>query len=548
MRTLRVALLTALLALRAAPALAHHAPHAAHAGTDPDTPVPVAAAVATETPRLVVVITVDQLRGDYPDRFAANLTGGLDRFRTEGTFYPHGRQDHALTATAPGHATVLSGRVPAHTNILTNDHGVPDDGRPLIAGARGTGASPKRFRGTTLYDWMLAVEPGTRALSVSRKDRGAILPIGVARTHVYWWGHDRFTTSTYYRDTLPSWVAALNTEIARSEWEGKTWTLLLPEAAYPEPDDQPFEGVGAGRPYLFPHRMGSILEVPDFPWSDSLTIELALRGARELGLGQSDRTDLLAVSLSALDAIGHDFGPDSREVHDHVLRVDRWLAWFMREIEALVGASRIVYALTSDHGVSSMPQFVEVAGRAAGRIDLSVALTPALVPLQQQYAYRFGLELQSGVLLADTVGFRARGVDVDALGAELAARMAELPGVARTFTPASLAAASDEDEDARLWRRSIPRSHDWLVLAQPQDGWVFTGSGKAEHGTPLSSNMVVPIAFLGPGIPALRVDGPARTIDIGPTLAAILGVQPTEDLDGIVLGDVVPHTHAAQAQ
>jgi hypothetical protein len=543
MRTLRVALLTALLALRAAPA---HAQDAPPAGADAD--APAAAAASAEMPRLVVVITVDQLRGDYPDRFAANLTGGLERFRTAGTFYPHGLQDHALTATAPGHATVLSGRVPAHTNILTNDHGVPDHARPLIAGARGTGASPRRFHGTTLYDWMLAVEPATRALSVARKDRGAILPIGVARTHVYWWGHDRFTTSTYYRDTLPSWVGALNAEIARSKWEGKTWTLLLPEAAYPEPDDQPFEGVGAGRPYLFPHRMSSILEVPDFPWSDSLTIEFALRGARELRLGQDDRTDLLAVSLSALDAIGHDFGPDSREVHDHVLRVDRWLAWFMREIEALVGTARVVYALTSDHGVSSMPQFVEAAGRDAGRIDLTVALRPAMVPLQQRYAYTFGLELQSGVVLADTVALRARGVDVAALGDELAARMAELPGVARTFTPASLAAAPDDDEDARLWRRSIPQSHDWLVLAQPQEGWVFTSSGKAEHGTPLIGNMVVPIAFLGSAIPALRADGPARTIDIGPTLAAIVGVEPTEELDGVVLGEVVPEApHAVQA-
>jgi arylsulfatase A-like enzyme len=502
------------------------------------------------SPRLVVVITVDQLRGDYLDRYAGNLTGGFARFRGEGAYFPGGRQDHALTTTAPGHASVLSGRVPARTNILTNDHGVPDPVRPLIAGARGGGASPWRFHGTTLLDWMISADAETRSLSVARKDRGAILPAGAARTHVYWWGHDRFTTSTWYRDTLPSWVSAFNAELQEQAWDGREWNLLLPPQAYPEPDDQPFEGVGAGRGYLFPHRMESILQLTDFPWMDSVTLALALRGARETGLGRRTGTDLLLVSLSTLDAIGHDFGPDSREVHDHVVRIDRWLGAFMQQLEAEHGAAAIMWVLTSDHGVGPMPQFLQARGETdAGRIVLRTAIGPVMAELQRRHAHNFGLELQSGVLLADTIALRSRGLDVAALGAELAARMSELPGVARTFTPASLAAAPADDEDARLWRRSIPAGYGWLVLAQPRDGWVLTSSGKAEHGTPLADNISVPIAFLGRDVPRLRVERPVNTVDIAPTLAALLGISPTEPLDGVVLPEVVASPiHAVEAQ
>jgi hypothetical protein len=494
---------------------------------------------AQKATSLVVLITVDQFRGDYADRFAPNLNGGLARFIEEGTFYSNGRQDHALTATAPGHATMLSGRVPARTNILTNDHGVPDPDHPLIDGAIGPGASPWRFRGTTLYDWLRTAMPTARALSVSRKDRGAILPVGSARAHVYWWADRRFTTSTWYRNELPSWVAAWNRSLNPDDWAGREWTLLLSEDAYPEPDDEPFEGVGAGRGNVFPHLMESLGSVTEFPWADSLVLDLALTGVRELGLGQGDAIDLLAVSLSSLDAIGHDFGPDSREVHDQVLWVDRWLGWFMHELEQTLPAERIVYALTSDHGIASMPARLLAAGITdAGRIDLRDAMRPVLVPLQQRFATSFGVQLQSGVVLADTAALREHGVDVAAVGDSLASRMAALPGVARVFTPWSLDAAPGDDELARLWRRSIPPSHAWLALAAPAHGWVFTASQKAEHGTPLEPNHHVPVAFLGTGIPAARPDRVVCTVDIAPTLAALVGIAPTEELDGVVLIEV----------
>ena len=166
-------------------------------------------------PRLVVVITVDQLRPDYLDRYRAQLDGGLAWLLRGGAYFADAYQDHAVTETAPGHATVLSGRWPAHTGIIGNVRGVLDSTARLI-GVPGPGASPARFRGTALFDWLKAADPRARALSVSRKDRGAILPIGRARENVYWYQSGFFTTSRYYADSLPTWVAAFTARITLS--------------------------------------------------------------------------------------------------------------------------------------------------------------------------------------------------------------------------------------------------------------------------------------------------------------------------------------------
>src|SRR2546430_3888287 len=147
-------------------------------------------------PRLVVVITVDQLRPDYLDRYRSQLTGGLALLLKEGAVFTEAYQDHAVTETAPGHSTILSGRWPAHTGIVRNTAGVQDSTAPLV-GVTGLGASPARFRGTALFDWLKAAEPGARALSVSGKDRGAILPPRRAQEQVYWYAGGYFTTSRY---------------------------------------------------------------------------------------------------------------------------------------------------------------------------------------------------------------------------------------------------------------------------------------------------------------------------------------------------------------
>ncbi len=159
---------------------------------------------------LVVVIAVDQLRPDQLRAYDRQFTGGFRRLLDRAVLYQSGRQDHAITETAPGHSTMLSGRTPSHTGIVSNEHGVGDPGSPFLGNPQALGASPRNFRGTMLYDWMLAADPGARQLAVSRKDRVAILMTGRARGQVYWFHDGRFATSRYYTDTLPPWVEAFN--------------------------------------------------------------------------------------------------------------------------------------------------------------------------------------------------------------------------------------------------------------------------------------------------------------------------------------------------
>jgi arylsulfatase A-like enzyme len=497
---------------------------------------------------LVVLIAVDQLRPDYLERWRPQLDGGLARLRARGTLFPDGAQDHALTETAPGHATILSGRVPAHTGIWSNDGGVEDPRFPLVGGpARDAddiplGASPLRFRGTALADWLRAADPAVRVLGVSRKDRAAILPVGRSGPDVYWYRGGRFTTSTYYADTLPAWLRDWNARLDLGAFAGRAWPLARDAAAYPEPDDVPWENRGRDR--VFPHSLpadpAALADALErVPWMDSLTLDVALAGVRARRLGRREgmrAPDLLTVSLSTTDAVGHDYGPDSREVHDHVLRLDRWLGAFLDALAAEVPAERTLFVLTADHGVLAMPERLAAEGRDAGRIDVSKVADSLAAALRARWGADFGVAFDNGLLTADAAALRARGADVAALAAAMARRVGALPGVRRTFTPRALAAAPAGDADAGPWRRSLPPDLGWLVAGVARPGWVFSDSRKAEHGTRHEESRRVPILFAGPGIAAGRTDARrVRTVDIAPTLAARLGIRPTERLDGVVI-------------
>jgi type I phosphodiesterase/nucleotide pyrophosphatase len=476
---------------------------------------------------LVVLVTVDQLRPDYFARFDRQFTGGFRTILDRGTLFDRARQNHAITETAPGHSTLLSGREPARTGIMDNERGVGDDTAPLLGGNPGPGASPRQFQGSALYDWLRAGDPEARVLSVSRKDRGAILPVGRARAPVFWWSAGRFTTSRYYADTLPAWVRAFNARGSAERFAAGRWDLLLPPSAYAEPDKVPYEN--GGRDVTFPHRLpasGQIAEqLQNYPWMDSLTLAFALEGARALGLGRRSKPDLLLVSLSATDAVGHHYGPDSREIHDQLLRLDRWLGWFLDSLATRVTRARTLMVLTSDHGVQSFPERVPGKGR---------------VWLGDLVGKGRGDAFGSGLLSADTASLARRGVRVDSLAKVLAAVAARRRGVARVFTAATLASAAPNDTAATLWRNTIPTGYGWLIAGVLEPGFVWStpDAGVAEHGSSAPLDVTVPIAFVGPGIGRATVHRPVRTVDIAPTLAALLGVRPEGSLDGVTLKEI----------
>lgn len=511
-------------------------------------PATARAQAPAERPALVVFITVDQLRPDYFSRYERQLTGGLARLARGGAFFTEGYQDHAITETAPGHASTLSGRFPASTGIVANAYGVADPQAPLLNGAIGLGASPFRFRGGTLIDWMRTADAGSRALSISRKDRGAILPVGRAHQGVFWYDYrGGFTTSTYYADTLPSWVKAFNARRIPQSMAGQTWDLLLDRRNYRELDTV---NVESGVPYAggahepaFPHPIpanpdSAARYFPEFPFMDQLTADAAIAGLRALNLGRGSAPDLLAVSFSTTDAVGHRYGPDSREIHDQVLRLDRTLGAFIDSVYAQVDSSRVVFALTADHGVTSFPEVAYGDSARAFHVSLDTLVTRLGGRVSALGAGGAAIEWDEGILFLRRDRLPA-GVDADAFLREFAAAARRVPGVARVDRMEDLwamdSAAMQTDEVARRWRHMIPRDQPIPLVVTLRPGAVWGARSYAMHGTPHASDAHVPVIFYGAGIRPGRYGEFVRVVDMAPTLAHLLGVEPTETLDGTVL-------------
>ena len=495
---------------------------------------------APRPPTLVVFITVDQLRGDYFDRFGSQMTGGLARLYREGAVFTHAYQDHAITETAPGHASTLSGRFPRSTGIVTNTLGVLDPQSALV-GAAGLPASPFRFRGGTLTDWLRVKDPRTRALSVSRKDRGAILPLGRAKQQVFWYpGTGDFTTSTYYADTLPTWVQRFNARHVPQSYAGKSWTLLLPESAYPEPDSVPVESGGQGN--TFPHAMpddtvAAARSFPEYPWMDDATAQLALAGLSALQLGSGPQTDVLAVSLSTTDAIGHRYGPDSRELHDQILRLDRVIGTFLDSLYKLRDPATVIVALTADHGVTPFPEIRQTgAGSAAMHVDLcNLIVTTTLAPLVRRGADTTAVRLDGELLFVDRDALARARVDADSVVRAFIGVARKAPGVLRVDRVRDLASDTARDPIARRWSHMIPPDFPVEAVITLKPYHVWGNYPAAMHGSPHDYDAHVPIIFLGPPFKAGKYGELARTVDIAPTLARVTHTRPTEPLDGRVL-------------
>lgn len=501
-------------------------------------------------PSLVVFVTVDQMRADYLQRFDQQLTGGLRRLYDGGAVFLDGFQDHGITETAPGHASTMSGRFPVHTGIVMNSQGV--NGVPaaaLIDALPGEpAASPLRFQGTTLTDWIRAAEPRMRFLSVSRKDRGAILPIGKSRGDVYWWSaNGSFTTSRYYAEALPEWVKSFNARKTAQSYAGKSWTLLLPPSAYPEPDSVPVESAGVD--ITFPHSVPgdpaqAARSAARFPWMDEMTLAFALEGVRELNLGsEPSRTDLLAVSLSTTDAIGHQYGPDSREIHDQILRLDRALGVFFDSLFKLRDQQRVVVALTGDHGMAPFPtlQSTIYPNHEAKVVSIATPWVAFLARLIAAGVDQSAVDLdESAVVVTNPAAFTKAHVNADSAIASFGVEAQRVDGVLRADLMTTLARADTvHDAIARRWLHMFrPDGAVRLVVTlTPYSYW--SGVTYATHGSPHDYDAHVPVVFYGARVHAGKYPGFVRVVDMAPTLAAIVGVTPLEPIDGHVLTQAI---------
>ncbi len=499
--------------------------------------------LAAERPKLVVMVLVDQLRADLLDRYADLFTGAFKRLHDQGHNYTNATHDHAVTETAPGHATLATGVYPSRHGIISNQwyalregkwvllSNVNDPGSKIVGHPGLPGVSPYYLLRSGLADWMLAANPKSIIASVSGKDRGAIQPAAHAsKAYAYWFepAAGGFVTSTFYRATDPPWITAFNDGMTARERSDVVWASRIPRGMLARSNRDTIATEGDGVHTAFPHSFavegtsGSFWQWwSSTPQLDDATIGLAEEMVTNLGLGKDDAPDFLSVSASATDRVGHAYGPASREQLDNLLRLDKELGAFFEFLDAKVGRGKWTVMLTADHGVLDNPEDLQARGEYGHR--LTAAERAKLDSLRAE-----------ADLSADTL---ARAV-------KLRDELRKLPIIGDAWTHQQLDHGQAADSFEVLQRNSrSPGREEGMFSRQGVEfrfiPGLLTGARGSSHGTPYYYDRHVPMIFMGPGISAARDSSRARTIDFAPTYAALLGIPYPGDLDGKPLEAVV---------
>jgi predicted AlkP superfamily pyrophosphatase or phosphodiesterase len=494
-------------------------------------------------PKLVVFLVVDQMRGDYPVRYANLLNKGLHRLTSEGAWYRKGAYPYLNTLTCVGHSTLGTGTLPFHHGMIQNVWYDRESGRPVActsdgqssnvsaAGtAGGPGDSAVRLLSPTLAEIMHR-DLKARVVTISIKARSAIGLAGRAGDAVLWLGdRGQLQTSTAYAATLPAWADAFARANPATRDAGKVWERTLPDARYQYSDDPPGEKPGGGWSAPFPHRLGAAEDARYFahweqsPYADEYLEALAEQAIDSLHLGSEDHPDFLGVSFSSVDLVGHAFGPRSHEVQDMLVRLDATIGRLLAHLDERVGAAHYVLALSADHGVADVPEQTEHGGRIllpTVTATIDGTLKPAYGGEQSFVAANQGTD----VYLKPGVSDRLRRDP--ATRAAVRAALVAMPGVARVLYADeidSTAARRSNDPQIRAAALSYfaGRSGDLIVI--PKENWIV-GTTTTTHGTLYAYDREVPVILFGADIRAGVRDEPATPADVAPTLAAIAGVR-----------------------
>lgn len=505
-------------------------------------------------PKLVLVIVVDQMRADYLERFDDQFEHGFRRLLDEGRVFTQASHQHAMTETAPGHATIVTGTPPSTHGIISNSWydpaagetitAVEDRGETIFGHEDAIGLSPSRLLREGVGDWMQAADPESVVVSISLKDRAAIL-LGGKRPDAAIWYDDSlgaYTSSSYYGEAVPAWVERYNAlDRAKALYGDEGWTLMYGPERYAASRAQTKpELVTTYHDYALTKRFPHVIAVEgkqprhvmrDTPFGDRMTVELALATVTTQKMGRDASPDLLLLSLSGGDYAGHRYGPGSIEIHDYYLHLDEALGDLLTELDNALGSDAYVALLTSDHGVAPMPEYGELAsaGRFVGNHELPAMLAAAAeaVGLASDqipaFVYSHGPHLQFVPELDEATRAEFR--------AALATVARAHPLVADAWTREELLGTATRNDDVRAWRRSFHPDRSPDVLVQLEQG-VATHPEGTGHGTPYPYDQHVPLIVLGAGAPGTTYAEPVHVVDIAPTIATLVGVSMPKDLDG----------------
>jgi predicted AlkP superfamily pyrophosphatase or phosphodiesterase len=509
------------------------------------------------SPKLLVLIAVDQMRADYIDRFQHQWSHGLHRLVTQGAWFRQNYYPYANTVTCAGHSTIGTGTIPAVHGMILNSWWdraahqemkcVDDESAAIVSYGRSTstvGESLSALRTTTLADELRAqLSPAGRVIGFSLKARSVISLSGRRPAAVAWFDDvGAWVTSTAFSKGPVPEVADF---IARNPVErdfGRTWDRALPKDAYFFEDPAIGAHPTKGMSNAFPHLMRGAGAEPDggfydrwqiSPMIDDYMARMAADVAERLKIGRTSSTDMIALSFSALDKVGHDFGPHSHEIQDVLVRLDRTLGDLFAALDRLVGPDNYTVALSADHGVAPIPERSIAEGLDAGRVTpqaltaqvekiLGDALGPAGTGPPAEHHKWIDRFIHSDFYLAPGAYEKLTAQPV--LLEQVRYAIRALPGILRVYTRDELAANRlDDDPIGRNLAHSFyaPRSGDLIIAVRPY--WIVQTTGTT-HGTSYAYDAHVPLIFMGKGVMRGEYLSPAEPTDIAPTLAFLAGV------------------------
>ncbi|MGI9546995.1 MAG: alkaline phosphatase family protein [Flavobacteriaceae bacterium] len=535
-----------------------------------------------DRPKLILQITVDQLRADLPLRVYDRLPdGGFKYLYEKGIVYEKAHHRHANTETVVGHTTLATGADPSAHGMIGNIwfdkesqntiYNVQDFDYPMIGEGGGVnknveidptqraagtdGRSPAAILLSTFSDELFKDTNGkSKIFGISVKDRGAITMAG-HKGKAFWFGKSKgeFVSSTYYYDAYPEWARRWNALKKIHSYINQSWELMHDREFYlhKDEDDMPWETALPGYGRVFPHPYGGVS--PYFttfltlsPVGDELTLDFTETLIEAESLGTDGITDYLSVSFSSTDYVGHFFGPSSLETEDNLFRLDRTLAKLFNYVDQQIGLDDVLIVFSADHGGADVPGYLNQLGIDARYFEKDSLLTAGLkLKLQKQFNTTEDLILGyvHPFIYLNNTAIRNQKLEREVVASFVAKELERNPGIEKALTRAEITAPGITDTHVG---RSVSfnyhqdRSGDLYVVFKPHwfindlDGLTVAST----HGSPWEYDQHVPIIFAGNGLKGKRIERPVETVDVAVTLSNILGIQNPSGSVGTVLPEV----------
>lgn len=513
--------------------------------------ISISALAQNEKPKLVVGIVVDQMRYDYLTRFNDKYgEGGFKRMINEGFNCKNNHFNYVPTYTGPGHASIFTGTTPKYHGIIANHwydkelkktvYCASDDSVIAVGTAsKSERMSPHRMLTTTFADEnKLFTQMRGKSIGISIKDRGAVLPAGHSANAAYWFrGKDEgnFVSSTYYMENLPNWVQKFNDSKVVSSYL-KEWNTLYDIEDYNESgeDLNDFEGGFKGKktatfPYdlkkLYKTNMGYDI-LKESPYGNSIVADFAIQAVKSEQLGKDDTTDVLTVSFSSTDYIGHNFGVNSKEIQDTYLRLDKDLERFFNVLDVEVGKGEYTVFLTADHGAIQVPAYLQSVKIPAGYLDLSERKKRFDKFLTDAYGTTEIVEdISNNQIFLNLDKVKSLGLNLRDVQNAIVDEQMTCPHVSKAYTATTMSSVNFTTGIEALLQMGYNQKRSGNVILVNDPSYISYSKTGSTHGSGLNYDTHVPLLFFGKGIKQGQTFKKTEITDIAPTISALLGIS-----------------------